>query len=149
MYESKAEQKKEFLSIREKYLKPEGGINYSKLFKYFKSKGTPISDMTLRKWEKQYQKSLESTIDVDFEKFLKTIKEASGRNPQFATLYAKLKGYTEKPKEASTDYTNEDISRGAEQFVTYIRENYKDSGICPCCLRPSILPDQVCSDKVN
>jgi hypothetical protein len=93
--------------------------------------------LTLRKWDKKYRKenNVENPNEIDKEliEFIEKIGRLAERNPQYATLYARLKGYTDRPKEVSNDITPDEYIRAGIEIRESLRQEFKTTGSCPLC----------------
>ncbi len=103
----------------------------------------PVTDMTIAEWMKRWK-----GVSGDEDDFEEMVKRNSKLSPQWAAIYERIKNKSKETE--SIEYSNDQIASDSDKFIEYFRDSFKKhGGICPCCLRPDILPDEVCADKVN
>jgi hypothetical protein len=72
-------------------------------------------------------------------------------NAQLLKLVADLTGDLSKEKKTieEVEYSFDDISRDAENIISYLREKSKEVGVCPLCLNAGVLSEEVCLHQVD
>lgn len=79
----------------------------------------------------------------ELEKFLKDVRERAKVSPGFARLFSQIKGYTGKAsEEAENGLTPSEYIGIARDTRDLLREELKDTGMCPiCCQRVPLHED--------
>lgn len=107
-----------------------------------------ISTSTYYRWRTE-RTGLEDS-EIELRKFLKKIKPhaESGKNANYARLYAQLMGYMENKEGRDTNEPSptEYITIG-KQVRDTLRQELKDGGCCPLCCQPLSLRNETRLDS--
>ena len=92
-----------------------------------------ITPITFKRWEEKLDRIGLSDEEVDLKFFTDDIKKLVGRNPQYATLYARLMQY-DKPKEIKErDFSPDEYVSLGIRVREELRREFQISGCCPVC----------------
>ena len=124
-----------------------GLTNATEWVRYFEQHsefGGRVSPVSIGKWLRNRDNEFNG-VDTDEADFIRKMKVLSERNPQYASIYAKLKGYTDKAKDDDREHgiTPEEYIKAGQQLVRSLREdNLKYGGNCPVCGESKLFPSE-------